>query len=163
MAESVPASPSRAALVPRVDFAFGATDKWRAACTTVARHVEAGHLVIVYCSQTERLKHFDLLLWGFEPAAFIPHVMADDALAARTPVVLTPAPLTPEQAHKPQAWLLNLDNDCPPMSQHYHRILEVVSLDEADTTAARQRWRHYQQQGHTLRGHDLRTQFQAQV
>jgi len=146
----------------RVDFAFGAPDKWRAACATVARHYAAGHPVIVYCSQPEMLGQFDLLLWGFEPAAFIPHVMADDALAGRTPIVLTPAPVTPQEAGKPQAWLLNLDNDCPPapMTGAFARVLEVVSQDEADTVAARVRWRHYQQQGCILRGHDLRAQFQ---
>jgi len=147
---------------PRVDFAFGASDKWRAACTTLARHFEAGHSVVVYCSQADVLQQFDLLLWGFDPAAFIPHVMADDPLAARTPIILTDAPLEPDAANKPQAWLLNLDSHCPPMMGQYPRILEVVSQTETDTAAARVRWRHYQQQGCTLRSHDLRAQFQPQ-
>lgn len=141
----------------RVDFAFGASDKGRAACQAVARHHASGHEVIVYCPQAEALQQFDLLLWGFEPTAFIPHVMADDATASRTPVVLSTSPLTPEQAGKPQAWLLNLDADCPPMAGSFKRILEIVSQDEADVAAARARWRLYKQQGFEVVGHDLNT------
>jgi len=147
----------------RVDFAFGAPDKWRAACTTIARHYAADHPVIVYSRQADMLQQFDLLLWGFEPTAFIPHVMATDALAALTPILLTTEPLTADQAGKPHAWLLNLDVECPPaaMTSTFERILEVVSRDEADVLAARTRWRHYQQQGCTLRSHDLQKKFQA--
>jgi len=147
----------------RVDFAFGAPDKWRAACATIARHHAADHPVIVYSSQADMLQQFDLLLWGFEPTAFIPHVMATDTLAARTPVLLTHEPLTAEQVNKPQAWLLNLDAECPPavMTNAFERILEVVSRDEADVLTARTRWRNYQQQGCTLRSHDLQAKFQA--
>src|SRR5690606_24173459 len=68
----------------RVDFAFGAPDRWRAACQALARHHSAGHEVVVYCTQAEPLRAFDTMLWGFEPTAFIPHVMADDANAAQT-------------------------------------------------------------------------------
>ncbi len=139
----------------RVDFAFGAPDRWRAACQVLARHHGAGHEVVVYCAQAEPLRAFDTLLWGFDPTAFIPHVMADDPRAAQTPILLTPQPLTPEQAGKPQAWLLNLDIACPPMAAQYQRILEIVAADDADTTAARTRWREYKQLGFEVVGHDL--------
>lgn len=143
--------------ITRVDFAFGAPDRWRAACQVVARHHKAGHEVIVYCALAEPLRAFDTLLWGFEPTAFIPHVMADDPKAAQTPILLTPQPLAPEQAGKPGAWLLNLDTDCPPMAGQYQRILEIVSTSEDDTAAARVRWREYKQLGFELVGHDLAT------
>lgn len=141
----------------RVDFAFGAPDRWRAACQALARHHSAGHEVVVYCTQAEPLRAFDTMLWGFEPTAFIPHVMADDANAAQTPIVLTQQALTPEQAGKPQAWLLNLDTNCPPMAAQYQRILEIISTGDADTAAARVRWREYKQLGFEVVGHDLAT------
>lgn len=141
----------------RVDFAFGAPDRWRAACEVLSRHHTAGHEVIVYCTQADALRAFDTLLWGYEPTAFIPHVMADDAKAGQTPILLTPQALTPEQAGKPLAWLLNLDAACPPMAAHYARILEIVSTSEDDTASARARWREYKQQGYEVVGHDLAT------
>lgn len=141
----------------RVDFAFGAPDRWRAACDVLARHHAAGHEVIVYCTQADALRSFDTLLWGYEPAAFIPHVMADDAKAGQTSILLTPQPLTPEQVGKPEAWLLNLDEACPPMAAQYQRILEIISSSDEDTASARARWREYKQLGFELVGHDLAT------
>jgi len=141
----------------RVDFAFGAPDRWRAACEVLARHYSAGNQVVVYCTQAQALSAFDLQLWGYEPTAFIPHVMADDTKAEQTPIVLTSQALSPEQAGKPQAWLLNLDDDCPPMARQYQRVLEIVSTSETDTAAARHRWRQYKQLGFELVGHDLAT------
>src|SRR3546814_19956383 len=54
-----------------------------------------------------------------------------------------------------QAWLINLDLQCPPGAEHFERVLEIVSGHEDDKTAARQRWREYQQAGHELHAHDL--------
>ncbi len=57
------------------------------------------------------------MLWAFDDVSFVPHVLATDALAADTPVLLTAADLggpCPTRPGAPTAWLLNLDDDCPP-------------------------------------------------
>jgi DNA polymerase-3 subunit chi len=138
----------------RIDFAHGAAHRLRMACRTAARHVRAGHRLIVYCTDARRLHRFDALLWEFEPASFIPHALASDPLASLADVVL--AQDTAALASlAPADWLLNLDLDCPPQAERFQRVLEIVSHHEADVQAARLRWSHYQRAGHELHSHKL--------
>lgn len=144
----------------RIDFAFGAPDRLRMACQVVRKRVLAGQRLVVYCKDGSRLSAFDRMLWAFDDTAFVPHVLANDPLAAETPVVLTAGdPLQALQAagqpDQPQPWLLNLDDDCPPGFDTFERLLEIVSDDPDDKQAARQRWRTYQTAGHTPQSHDL--------
>jgi DNA polymerase-3 subunit chi len=140
----------------RIDFAFGATDRLRAACQVARKRYLAGQRLIVFCRDNTRLSAFDRLLWTFDDTSFVPHVWATDVLAANTPVVLTtesPSHLLPD--HSEESWLMNLDDQCPPSFDGFTRLLEVVSTLPEDVQAARQRWREYQAAGHTLHGHDL--------
>ena len=138
----------------RVDFAFGASDRLLKACEVTRKQVAAGRRLIVYTRNTARLAKFDRLLWQFEATAFVPHVMSDDELADRTPVVLEPQAPDPARAVQ-GVWLLNLDTECPPGGEHYERILEIVSGHPDDKAAARQRWRAYEASGHELRAFDV--------
>ncbi|AYD63536.1 DNA polymerase III subunit chi [Achromobacter sp. LC458] len=150
----------------RIDFAFGAPDRLRMACQVVRKQFLAGQRLVVYCKDGSRLAAFDRMLWAFDDTAFIPHVLANDPLAPETPVVLTAGdPQQAAQAAQPNAgadapalWLLNLDNDSPPGFDTFERVLEIVSDDPDDKQAARQRWRTYQNAGHTPQSHDLSRQ-----
>jgi len=141
----------------RIDFAFGAPDRLRSACQTARKRHLAGQRLVVYCRDGSRLSAFDRMLWAFDDISFVPHVLATDPLAPDTPVLLTAADpslaLPADQAA--EAWLMNLDDDCPPSYDGYARLLEFVSGDAADRQAARQRWRVYQAAGHDLHGHNL--------
>ncbi|MGS1116969.1 DNA polymerase III subunit chi [Castellaniella sp. UC4442_H9] len=138
----------------RIDFAHGAAHRLRMACRTAARHVRAGHRLIVYCTDARRLHRFDALLWEFEPASFIPHALASDPLASLADVVLAQDKAALASL-APADWLLNLDLDCPPQVERFQRVLEIVSHHEADVQAARLRWSHYQRAGHELHSHKL--------
>lgn len=146
----------------RIDFAFGAPDRLRMACQVVRKRYLAGQRLVVYCKEGSRLTAFDRMLWAFDDTSFVPHVLANDPLAAETPVVLTAG--DPGQAMQPSAdgqaqlWLLNLDDDCPPGFDAFERLLEIVSDDPDDKQAARQRWRTYVGAGHTPQSHDLSRQ-----
>ncbi|MGE6914732.1 DNA polymerase III subunit chi [Achromobacter kerstersii] len=150
----------------RIDFAFGAPDRLRTACQVVRKRFLAGQRLVVYCKDGSRLAAFDRMLWAFDDTAFVPHVLANDPLAAETPVVLTAGdPQQAALAARPAdsgdtspLWLLNLDNDCPPGFDTFERLLEIVSDDPDDKQAARQRWRVYQNAGHTPQSHDLSRQ-----
>lgn len=143
-------------MTTRVDFAFGAPNRLRTACQVVRKHYLAGRKLIIYHSDPRSLQRFDRLLWGFEPDAFIPHVDIDHPLAAQTPILLSSlAPEPHQSAPANQAWLLNLDAHCPPTSTLFQRVLEIVSNQESDKQAARQRWRQYQQWQFELRAHQI--------
>src|SRR5690606_7152236 len=105
----------------RIDFAFGAPDRLRMACQVTGKHVLAGRRLVVYTQDLARLAKFDRLLWGYEATAFVPHVHADDPLAAQTPVLLTSQSPSPPDvggtAHS--CWLLNLDLECPPGAERF--------------------------------------------
>jgi len=143
---------------PQVDFAFGCQDRLRTACVIARKRCRAGQRLVVYCSDPARLSAFDRMLWAFDDTAFVPHVPVDDPLAGATPIVLTCA--SPEQARQamgagtPPA-LLNLDDACPPESEAFAHIMEVVTDAAPDRQAARQRWRAYQALGCALKAHDL--------
>lgn len=140
----------------RIDFAFGATEKIAQACQTTLKQYLAGHKLLVYCSDATRLKAFDTKLWAVEPTAFVPHVMATDPLAEQTPIWLVSSDLDQALARAPaDAWLLNLDERCPPALGNTARVLEIVSEDEEDKTAARARWAQYKAAGHELKAHRL--------
>lgn len=141
----------------RIDFAFGTGHRLRTACKVVHKHYMAGRRVIVYTQDAPRLAYFDQLLWGFDRVAFVPHVSSDDPLAPDTAVVLTGSePVKArERAAAPDAWLLNLDTNCPPGAGDFARVLEIVSNHEQDLAAARARWREYLASGHELHAHNL--------
>lgn len=138
----------------RVDFAFGAADRLLKACEVTQKQVAAGRRLVVYTRSAARLNKFDRMLWQFEATAFVPHVAVNDPLAARTPVLLA-AQALPAKLAQPNAWLLNLDTECPPGCEHFERILEIVSGHPDDKAAARQRWRDYQDRGFELRAFDI--------
>ena len=140
----------------RIDFAFGATEKIAQACQTTLKQYLAGHKLLVYCSDATRLKAFDTKLWAVEPTAFVPHVLATDPLAEQTPIWLVATDLAQALARAPaQAWLLNLDEQCPPTLGNATRVLEIVSDEEDDKAAARLRWAQYKAGGHDLKAHRL--------
>ena len=140
----------------RIDFAFGATDKLSQACQTALRQYLSGQKMVVFCSDAARLKAFDAQLWAVDEAAFVPHVMAADSLAAQTPIILASENLEQVLAQAPaEAWLMNLDELCPPTVGALSRVLEIVSDEESDKASARARWRGYQADGHDLRSHRL--------
>lgn len=141
-------------MTARVDFAFGAPDRLRMACEVVRKQYDKGRRLVIYCSDADLLERFDTLLWGFEATAFIPHVHADDPLAEQTPIWLSNRGVDPS-SFPSAAWLMNLDEQCPPDAARYERILEIVSQDEPSVMAARERWRQYKALGYNLRAHDV--------
>ncbi|HEY9459447.1 MAG TPA: DNA polymerase III subunit chi [Paralcaligenes sp.] len=142
----------------RIDFAFGVRDRLRTACEIIRKHYLAGREIVIYTQDAKLLERMDLLLWGFDAAAFVPHVTVNDSLAARTPVTLTtqpPVARLPVQSSKQAAWLLNLDAQCPPNVGQFERVLEIVSNSDEDRQSARERWRNYKADGHILHAHDF--------
>lgn len=143
-------------MLVRVDFALGASNRFRTTCEVVRKQYLAGRKLIIFHSELRELQRFDRMLWGFEPTAFVPHVMITDALATQTPIWLCQDPQHLPSTPQAEQWLINLDPNGPPLPSQFHRILEIVSNQEVDKQQARQRWRLYQQQGYNLHSHHLK-------
>lgn len=136
----------------RIDFHVNVPDTISYGCRLVRKVYCSGHRAGICCDDPARLAEFDLALWTFAPQEFVPHVMADNPLAAATPILLaTNAAQLPEVDV-----LINLGHDPPADLARFPRLIELISEDEADRSAGRQRWRSYREQGYALHSHDLR-------
>lgn len=135
----------------RVDFHFNVLDKIDYGCRLIRKIRKAGQQVVVYCEDVERLRLFDDALWRFSPLEFIPHLLASDPLAARTPVLLTGS--ATELPH--HEVLVNLGAELPPFFTRFERLVEIVSTEAEDRTQARQRFRYYKDRGYPLQNHEV--------
>jgi DNA polymerase-3 subunit chi len=131
--------------VTRVDFHTNVGDALLYACRLARKAYQAGQPLVVV-GDPGRLRLFDERLWTFSPLDFLPHCMADSALAARTPIVLTT-----DLAHAPHHQiLLNLAPAVPTQFARFERLLEIVGNTEDELAAGRERYRFYRDRGYPL-------------
>jgi DNA polymerase-3 subunit chi len=131
----------------RVDFHSKVPDKLLYACRLIRKARTAGMKVVVYLQDSQQLSDFDQALWTFSEHDFIPHVIASDALAAQTPVILSCDASENLPHHQV---LINLSTQTPDHFARFERMFEIVSTDEHDLTAGRGRYKHYQTRGYAL-------------
>jgi DNA polymerase III subunit chi len=131
----------------RVDFHSRVPDKVLYACRLVRKARTADMRVVVHCEDARQQQVFDEALWTFSEQDFLPHVNAGDALAAQTPVILTHDESDPLPHHQV---LINLSQRTPEHFARFERLFEVLSTDEQDLAAGRERYKQYQQRGYPL-------------
>lgn len=129
----------------RIDFHTNVGDSLLYACRLARKAYLAGQPLVVL-AEAARLRAFDEHLWTFSPLDFVPHCMADSALAERTPVVLA---TDLERAPHHQI-LLNLGVTVPAQFARFERLLEVVGNAEDELVAGRERYRFYRDRGYPL-------------
>ncbi|WP_027816643.1 DNA polymerase III subunit chi [Paraburkholderia bannensis] len=129
----------------RIDFHTNVGDALLYACRLVRKAYLADQQVVVL-AEPARLRTFDELLWTYSPLEFVPHCMADSALAAQTPIVLA-ADLERAPHHRV---LLNLGAAVPPQFARFERLLEVVGDAPEELASGRERYRFYRDRGYTL-------------
>lgn len=134
-------------------FHFGAPDKLAYTSRLLRKAVGSG-AQIVLLAEAEALTQIDADLWALSPTEFVPHavVSAGESVHSRSPLVLVT-----DTAQVPQhtGVLVNLTDAVPAGFERFARVIEVVSTDAGDRDLARQRWRHYTEQGYTITRHDL--------
>jgi DNA polymerase III subunit chi len=129
----------------RIDFHTNVGDSLLYACRLARKAYQAGQPIVVL-AEPARLRAFDERLWTFSPLDFIPHCMADNALAKDTPVVLTS---DLERAPHHQI-LLNLGATVPAQFARFERLLEVIGNAQDELVAGRERYRFYRDRGYAL-------------
>ena len=138
----------------QIDFHVNTPDKLLHACKVVRKAYNAGKRVVCYSSSTQTLEQLDKALWSFSPLDFLPHVFASNPLAKDTPIVLT----TDGQGIEHHEVLLNLDAQWPAFFSRFERLIEVISLEDEDKVAGRERFKFYRDRGYPLNLHDLSKQ-----
>jgi len=135
----------------QIDFYTHVDDKLRTACTLTGKAFARGLKVTVFCPDPELAQRFDRLLWTAPAIGFVPHCAPGDPLAQDTPVIIDCRgdPLLHNEV------LVNLRPEWPPLFRRLQRLIEIVSLDDVDRAAARERFRIYRDRGYEIRTHDL--------
>jgi DNA polymerase III subunit chi len=129
----------------RIDFHSNVGDSLLYACRLIRKAYQAGQPTVVLADPA-RLRAFDEQLWTFSPLDFVPHCMADSALATQTPIVLT----TNLDSVPHHQVLLNLGADVPAQFARFERLLEVVGNAPDELAAGRDRYRFYRDRGYAL-------------
>jgi DNA polymerase-3 subunit chi len=135
----------------RIDFYTHVQDGQLLACKLSAKALEQDLRVLVLTADEAMAKKVDLLLWSTPATGFLPHCRSRDELAPLTPVIVDhdPGELAHEQV------LLNLSGTRPAFFSRFQRLIEIVSTDESDIAAARERFRFYRDRGYEIRSHDM--------
>ncbi|MGZ3236121.1 MAG: DNA polymerase III subunit chi [Burkholderiaceae bacterium] len=131
----------------RIDFHSNVPDKIGYACRLVRKARAANCQVVLLASDAQHAARLDAALWSFSELDFLPHVMADDALATSTPVILTDSDTADLPHHQ---ILINLTSSTPEHFARFERLFEVISSEDDDKLAGRERYRFYQQRGYPL-------------
>lgn len=143
-----------------IDFYFNAGDRLEVACRLAGKALRQGKRVLIYAPQAETAQRLDRLLWTAQAVSFIPHCLAQDPLAADTPVLIATGDDAPvgtgdEAPVAACEVLLNLSTGCPPFFERHGRLLEVVAQEDEERRAGRQRYAFYRDRGYAIRSHDL--------
>jgi DNA polymerase-3 subunit chi len=124
-----------------------------AACRLAEKGYDQGLRVTVRTDTPAEAAELDDLLWTFADRSFVPHAVwpADPDLAAESPVLIASAELP--DSHRDV--LVNLGAEVPSGFEHYVRLCEIVTGDEAARAAGRVRWRCYRDAGLAPQSHPL--------
>ena len=114
---------------------------------------------IVMVGEKADLKKLDELLWAFSATDFLPHCLIEDETAIDTPILLSDDLLSPALSHLPHADVLihlgmRMPSDVPGLLARFPRIVEVVTINEAERLAGRERYKAYRDLGHELHNFD---------
>lgn len=136
----------------QVDFYFHANNKIDVLIKLLHKAVINGLHVFVHSRDKHMLQKYDQLLWQSRPLSFLPHVLADHPLAAKTAIVLGADP-----AHIIKFdVLINLEPDVPDFFSRFDRLLEVVTEEDEDIELSRKHYRFFKQNGYPIYSHDLK-------
>lgn len=138
--------------LPDVAFHFNAPDRLGYACRLLRKAYLRKARLFVWVAESD-LARLDASLWTMGTGEFVPHCRADDpeSVKKRSPIHLGEA----LPAEGGSFVLVNLRPEMPANPGSFSRIIEVVTLDEADRAPARDRWRQYKALGLDPQRHDL--------
>lgn len=131
----------------RIDFHSNIPDKLTYACRLVRKARAANCKIVMLAEDRDQLAALDEALWTFSDLDFLPHVTAGSPLAGQTPVILSDTDAAELPHHE---ILINLSSGTPAHFARFERMFEIISSDEADRLAGRERYRFYKERGYPL-------------
>jgi DNA polymerase III subunit chi len=136
-----------------ISFHFNVADRSDYTCRLVRKASRLGASVVL-SGPVEVLTHFDRALWTFDELEFLPHVLLRPGQSILPRMRATKVWLAQDAAQPGHhEVLVNLATQTPAGFESFEKVVEIVSVDEADRAAARARWKHYQARGYAIRQH----------
>jgi DNA polymerase-3 subunit chi len=131
----------------RIDFHTNIPDKLAYACRLARKAYASKAKIVLLAEDAAQAAALNEALWTLSNIDFLPHVMADDPLAPQTPIIITDS----EEAALPHHdMLVNLTRRTPSTFDQFTRVFEIISTDEQDAAAGRQRYVAYKKQSYPL-------------
>lgn len=127
-----------------IAFHYNAPDKVEYACRLLRKAYAKGSSLYVL-AEPGVVDQVEAALWTLAPASFIPHCTAGApaCVSARTTIQIGSA--LPTEPHAPM--LVNLQREWVEGWQQFEKIFEIVTLDDPERQAARDRFRRYRARG----------------
>jgi DNA polymerase-3 subunit chi len=141
--------------VTEISFHFNVPSRTGYACRLLRRAQRQG-MALAVTGPADALAELDRELWSISGADFLAHDWIDRVADVPASLHATTIWLgaNPIDAPRHEA-LLNLGDDAPPAFETFERLFEIVSLDEADRRAARDRWKAYARRGYPIKRHEV--------
>ncbi len=135
----------------QIDFYTHVNDKLQTVCQLVAKAYERKLKVLVFTPDSSTSSTLDNMLWTSSAIGFLPHAIAGTQIAAETPIIIDHQGETLNHDDV----LINLRPEWPPFFSRFQRLIEVVSVEENDRLAARERYTFYRDRGYPIKSHNL--------
>ena len=131
----------------RIDFHTNIPDKVSYACRLARKAYAANAKLVLLAEDDVQAAALNAALWTLSDVDFLPHVLAGDALASVTPIIVT-ANDTDATPHYDM--LVNLTRRTPATFAQYARVFEIISTNEDDAAEGRKRYVAYKKLAHPL-------------
>jgi DNA polymerase-3 subunit chi len=141
--------------VTEISFYFNVPSRTGYACRLLRRAQRQG-VALAVTGPVDALEEIDRELWTFAGPEFLAHGWIERAAAVPASLHATTIWLGANPIEAPQHdALLNLGHETPPAFETFERVFEVVSTDDADRQAARERWKAYARRGYPIKRHEV--------
>ncbi|MGZ5133102.1 MAG: DNA polymerase III subunit chi, partial [Caldimonas sp.] len=138
-----------------IRFHFNVPSRTGYACRLLRKAARQGSAIALTGPQ-DLLARLDRELWDLGPAEFVAHAWAGEVESVPASLHSTTVWLAPDPLAAPvHGALVNLGDAAPRGFETFERLIEVVSTDPGDRTAARERWKGYAGRGYSIDKHEV--------
>lgn len=136
------------------------------ACGLIEKLHQKQRRIYIHAQSRHEAERIDALLWTYRDDSFLPHnlyhpsddfppsiqIGFDDTASESSHEVSRCASNDTENSDV----LLNLSHELPPFYKHFQQVIEIVFSDPLTQQLARERYKHYREQGYEITTHKLK-------
>lgn len=135
-----------------VDFYVNASDKLALAVRLLNKALQQQRQVTALVTDGEQAKALSEQLWQAAPTSFLANVVVNGAQSPNHAPILIQ---TVAGDYQQDDVLINLSPKQPASFSRFTRLIELVTDDEADKAAARERYAFYKARGYAVKHTDM--------